>query len=95
MTAWVLTTVVLLTASLGLLLVRLPQMLGVTAVFVKAQAGLLPGLVRRKNVGAGLLGAVRLATLAIPLTGFTTMLVRAIRRASRRSSRNIPLIGLV
>jgi putative peptide zinc metalloprotease protein len=83
-TVWVLSTVVLLTASLVLLLVRLPQMLGVTAVFVKAQAGLLPGLVRRKNVGAGVLAAVRLATLAIPLTGFATMLVGAIRRRAGR-----------
>jgi putative peptide zinc metalloprotease protein len=80
-TVWVLTTVVLLTASLGLLLVHLPQMLRLTSLFVRTQAALLPGLARGKNVGAGLLAGVWLAALAIPLIGFTTMLARLIRRA--------------
>jgi hypothetical protein len=83
-TLWVVTTVVLLTAIIGLFLVRLPQLLGITASFVRAQAGLLPGLARRTNVGAAFLGGVRLAALAIPLTGLTTVLARVIRRAARR-----------
>ena len=83
LTGWVLTTVVLLTAGLGLLLVHLPQLLMVTAAFVQTQAGLLSNLVRRKNVAAGLLGGVRLAALAIPLTGLTTMLSRVIARRAR------------
>src|SRR3984893_10508834 len=78
-TAWVLTTVILLTASLGLLLLHLPRMLTVTAAFAQTQAGLLSSLARGKNVGAGLLGGVRLAALAIPLTGLTTMVARMIR----------------
>ena len=83
-TLWVVTTVVLLTAIIGLFLVRLPQLLGITASFVRTQAGLLPSLARRKNVGAVLLGGVRLAALAIPLIGLTTVLARVIRRARRR-----------
>jgi putative peptide zinc metalloprotease protein len=83
-TVWVVTTVVLLTAIIGLFLVRLPQLLGIMASFVRTQAGLLPGLVRRKNIGAAVLGGVRLAALAIPLTGLTTVLARAIRRGARR-----------
>jgi putative peptide zinc metalloprotease protein len=82
-TAWVLSTIVLLTASLGLLLVSLPQLLRITAAFVRAQAVLLPGLLRRRNVGAGLLGGLRLAALAIPVTGLTAMLARVIRRVGR------------
>jgi putative peptide zinc metalloprotease protein len=82
-TAWVLTTVVLLTAGLGLLLAHLPQMLTVTSAFVQTQAGLLSNLARGKNVGAGLLGGLRLAALAIPLTGLTTMLVRVIAPRGR------------
>jgi putative peptide zinc metalloprotease protein len=82
-TAWVLTTVVLLTAGLGLLLAHLPQMLTVTSAFVRTQAGLLANLARGKNVGAGLLGGVRLAALAIPLTGLTTMLARVIAPRAR------------
>jgi putative peptide zinc metalloprotease protein len=78
-TAWVLTTVTLLTASLGLLLVYLPRMLAVTAAFAQTQAGLLSSLTRGKAVGAGLLGGLRLATLGIPLTGLTTMVTRMIR----------------
>src|SRR5207244_9422010 len=60
-TFWVVTTVVLLTAIISLFLVRLPQLLGITASFVRTQAGLLPSLARGKNVGAVLLGGVRLA----------------------------------
>jgi putative peptide zinc metalloprotease protein len=82
-TAWVLTTVVLLTAGLGLLLAHLPQMLTVTSAFVRTQAGLLANLARGKNVGAGLLGGLRLAALAIPLTGLTTMLARVIAPRAR------------
>ncbi|HEX9314079.1 MAG TPA: hypothetical protein VGA71_01545 [Actinomycetota bacterium] len=83
-TLWVVTTVVLLTAIIGLFLVRLPQLLSITASFVRTQAGLLPGLARRKNFGAAVLGGVRLAALAIPLTGLTAVLARVIRRAARR-----------
>jgi len=83
-TLWVVTTVVLLTAIIGLFLVHLPQLLSITASFVRTQAGLLPGLARRKNVGAALLGGVRLAALAIPLTGLTTVLARVIRLVARR-----------
>jgi putative peptide zinc metalloprotease protein len=83
-TAWVVTTVVLLTASLGLLLAYLPRMLTVTAAFVRTQGGLLSSLARGKNVGAALLGGVRLAALAIPLTGLTTMVARVIRHSRVR-----------
>src|SRR5437879_2163078 len=79
-TLWVVTTVVLLTAILGLFLVRLPELLCITASFVRTPAGLLPGLARHNKVGAALLGGVRLATLAIPLTGLITVLARVIRR---------------
>jgi putative peptide zinc metalloprotease protein len=82
-TAWVVSTVVLLTAGLVLVLVHLLQLLAVTAAFVRTQAGLLSNLARRKNVGAGLLGGVRLAALAIPLTGLTTMLARVVTRRRR------------
>jgi putative peptide zinc metalloprotease protein len=85
-TAWVFTTVVLLTATLGLLLVNLPRMLTVTAAFVQTQAALLSRLAGGKDVGAGLLGGVRLSALAIPIIGLTTMLVRLTRpRRVRRA----------
>jgi putative peptide zinc metalloprotease protein len=83
-TAWVLTTVVLLTAAVGLLLTHLPQMLTATAAFVRTQAGLLSHLARGKNVGAGLLGGARLAAMAIPLTGLTTMVARLVARLVAR-----------
>jgi putative peptide zinc metalloprotease protein len=86
-TLWVVTTVVLLCAIAGLFLVHVPQLLGITASFVRTQAGLLAGLARRRNVGAALLAGVRLAALAIPLTGLTTVLARVIRRAARRRGR--------
>src|SRR5207302_8694915 len=76
-TLWVVTTVVLLTAVIGLFLVRLPQLLGITASFVRTQAG----LARSGDVGAVLLGSVRLAALAIPLTGLAPVLARGIRQA--------------
>jgi len=85
-TLWVVTTVVLLTAILGLFLVRLPQLLSITASFVRTQAG----LARSREVGAVLLGSVRLAALAIPLTGLATVLGRVIRQARRRRNTEGP-----
>ena len=70
----------------GLVLVSLPRMLAVTAAFAQTQAGLLSSLTRGKAVGAGLLGGLRLAALAIPLTGLTTMVARMIRRRRPRRS---------
>lgn len=83
-TLWVVTTVVLLTAIVGVFLLHLPQLLGIAASFVRTQVGLLPGLARRRNVGALLLGGVRLGALAIPLFGLTAVLARVIRRAAHR-----------
>ena len=85
-TLWVVTTVVLLTAILGLFLVRLPQLLSITASFVRTQAG----LARSRDVGAVLLGSVRLAALRIPLTGLATVLGRVIRQARRRRNTEGP-----
>ena len=83
-TLWVVTTVVVLSAILGLFLVRLPELLSITASFVRTQAGVLPSLARRKNIGAVLLVGARLAALAIPLTGLTTVVARTAHRTGLR-----------
>ena len=87
-TGWVVATVLATIAGMVWFGLRLPGLLVTAAAFVDTQAALVAGLMRRGEV-AGLLGALRLAALAVPVVGLAVPLRRAIRaHAERRSTQS-------
>ena len=86
--AWVLATAGLMTASVTMLLLRLSRISTTTAAFVNHQATLVAELMRGDPRGVA--GLLRLAVLAIPVTGLLLPLVQAVlARRARRVTRPV------
>jgi putative peptide zinc metalloprotease protein len=81
--AWAVATVLLLGGVVGWVALRLPDLLRAAIPFINEQALLVAALMRSGDP-AGLLGALRLALLAVPTVGLGLPLLRGARRVCAR-----------
>ena len=86
-TAWVLITVPLLLASLVLMVLALPRLLGTAWASLEDQQGLLAGSLAGGNFADAAVRVLAIAAVVLPLLGIGYMLVRLARQLAWASGR--------
>lgn len=84
-TAWVLTTVPLLAASLVLLVIRMPSLAATTVRSIGVQSTVLLAAVRQGAVQGAALSGLQLVLLAVPVVGIAVTMARVLDRGRRTS----------